>query len=233
MRTLTRCYKYRLQPTPTHVETLVQWAGCRRFVTQRVPDWALHCKQTQDHAMGQRLSYQRLAAMLVDLKRQPETAFLRECHSQPLQQSLMDLETAFANFFAKPAKYPRFKRRKTTPHSLRFPQGVIVVDERTISVPKIGLMRAVIHRPLLGIAKGATIKQDPTGAWWCLSAILTALMLNYRLISLWALMSGLNPLPPCQQARKPNHRSSTAAARRNLPALSASSHALERAVKTD
>ena len=38
MRTLTRCYTYRLQPTPGHVETLVQWAGCRRFVTQRVPE---------------------------------------------------------------------------------------------------------------------------------------------------------------------------------------------------
>ncbi|WP_240614426.1 RNA-guided endonuclease InsQ/TnpB family protein [Herpetosiphon llansteffanensis] len=112
------------------------------------------------------MSYQRLAAMLVDLKRQPETAFLRDCHSQPLQQTLMDLETAFSNFFAKRAKYPRFKARKITQHSLRFPQGVVVVDERTISVPKIGLMQAIIHRPLMGIAKGATIKQDATGAWW-------------------------------------------------------------------
>ncbi|GAA5528933.1 RNA-guided endonuclease TnpB family protein [Herpetosiphon gulosus] len=162
MRTLTRCYKYRLQPTPTHVETLVQWAGCRRFVW----NWALHCKQTHYQTTGQRLSYQRLAAMLVDLKRQPKTAFLRDCHSQPLQQALMDLETAFTNFFAKRAKYPRFKSRKITPHSLRFPQGVVVVDEHTISVPKIGLMKAVIHRPLQGITKGATIKQDATGAWW-------------------------------------------------------------------
>ncbi|WP_236706824.1 RNA-guided endonuclease InsQ/TnpB family protein [Herpetosiphon geysericola] len=166
MRTVTRCYKYHLQPTPAQVETLVQWAGCRRFVTQRVPDWALHCKQTHYQATGQRLSYQRLAAMLVGLKRQPKTAFLRDCHSQPLQQSLMDLEIAFTNFFAKRAKYPRFKARKITPHSLRFPQCVVVVDEHTISVPKIGLMRAIIHRPLMGIAKGATIKQDATGTWW-------------------------------------------------------------------
>ncbi|MBM7844467.1 RNA-guided endonuclease InsQ/TnpB family protein [Herpetosiphon giganteus] len=162
MSTLTRCYKYRLYPTADQQTTLVQWAGCRRFVW----NWALHCKQTHYQITGQRLSYQRLAAMLVDLKRQPKTAFLRDCHSQPLQQSLMDLETAFTNFFAKRAKYPRFKARKITPHSLRFPQGVIVVDERTISVPKIGLMQAIIHRPLMGTAKGATIKHDPTGAWW-------------------------------------------------------------------
>ncbi|ABX07368.1 MAG TPA: transposase [Herpetosiphon sp.] len=162
MRTLTRCYKYRLYPATDQQNTLVQWAGCRRFVW----NWALHCKQTHYQATGQRLSYQRLAAMLVDLKRQPKTAFLRDCHSQPLQQALMDLETAFTHFFAKRAKYPRFKARKVTPHSLRFPQGVVVVDEHTISVPKIGLMQAIIHRPLLGTAKGATIKQDATGAWW-------------------------------------------------------------------
>ncbi|MBM7843333.1 RNA-guided endonuclease InsQ/TnpB family protein [Herpetosiphon giganteus] len=162
MRTLTRCFKYRLYPTTDQQTTLVQWAGCRRFVW----NWALHCKQTHYQATGQRLSYQRLAAMLVDLKRQPKTAFLRDCHSQPLQQALMDLETSFTHFFAKRAKYPRFKSRKITPHSLRFPQGVAVVDERTISVPKIGHMQAIIHRPLMGIAKGATIKQDATGAWW-------------------------------------------------------------------
>ncbi|ABX02853.1 transposase, IS605 OrfB family [Herpetosiphon aurantiacus DSM 785] len=162
MRTLTRCYKYRLQPSPTHVETLVQWAGCRRFVW----NWALGQKTDHYRATGQRLSYSQLAAALVDLKRQPKTAFLRECHSQPLQQALIDLETAFTNFFAKRAKYPRFKARKVTLHSLRFPQGVAVVNERTISVPKIGHMQAIIHRPLLGIVKGATIKQDTTGAWW-------------------------------------------------------------------
>ncbi|MBM7844801.1 transposase [Herpetosiphon giganteus] len=77
MRTLTRCYTYRLQPTPGHVETLVQWAGCRCFIW----NWALHCKQTHYQTTGQRLRYSQLAAALVDLKRQPKTAFLRECHS--------------------------------------------------------------------------------------------------------------------------------------------------------
>ena len=162
MTTLTRCFKYRLYPTDDQQTTLAQWAGCRRYVW----NWAL--RQRKDHyaATGRGLGYAKLAAALVDLKRQPATAFLRDCHSQPLQQTLMDLETAFTNFFEKRAKYPKFKSRKTTPHSLRFPQNVLVVDVQTISIPKIGLMRAVIHRPLQGITKGATIKQDATGAWW-------------------------------------------------------------------
>ena len=46
-----------------------------------------------------------LAAELVQLKKQPETAFLKECHSQVLQQTLMDLDKAFVAFFDKPDHY--------------------------------------------------------------------------------------------------------------------------------
>lgn len=162
MTTLTRCYKYRLYPTDDQHTTLVQWAGCRRFVW----NWALRCRKDHYTATGRGLSYAKLAAALTQLKRDPAHGWLKGCVAQVLQQTLMDLERAFVNFFEKRAKYPRFKARKTTPHSLRFPQCVLVVDAQTISVPKIGLLRAVIHRPLDGFTKGATIKQDAMGAWW-------------------------------------------------------------------
>ena len=86
MRTVTRCYTYRLYPTDDQHTTLVQWAGCRRFVW----NWALRRRKDHYTATGKGLGYTTLAAALVDLKRQPETAFLRDCHSQPLQQTLMD-----------------------------------------------------------------------------------------------------------------------------------------------
>lgn len=159
---ITRCYKYRLYPTVSQEITLVQWSGCRRWLW----NWALERKQAHYAATGKNLPYHALAGELVDLKRQPETFWLKDCHSQVLQQVLMDLETAFVNFFAKRVKYPRLKSRKRTPHSMRFPQNVTVVNDRTVSLPKIGLVRAIIHRPLMGVAKGTTVKQDATGAWW-------------------------------------------------------------------
>ncbi|WP_236706990.1 RNA-guided endonuclease InsQ/TnpB family protein [Herpetosiphon geysericola] len=139
MTTLTRCYKYRMYPTDDQHTTLVRWAGCRRYVW----NWALRQRKDHYRATGRGLGYAKLAAALTRLKRDPAHAWLRECVAQVLQQTLMDLERAFTNFFEKRAKYPRFKARKTTPHSLRFPQCVLVVDAHTISVPKIGLMRAV------------------------------------------------------------------------------------------
>jgi putative transposase len=159
---IVRSYKYRLYPTPSQEQTLVQWAGCRRWVW----NWGLRCKQSHYKATGKSLSYRALTAALVDLKRQPDMAWLKDCHAQMLQAALRNLETAFINFFEKRTKYPRFKARKRTPHSLCFPQNVTMVDGNTINVPKIGLMRIVIHRPLVGVAKSVTIKQEATGAWW-------------------------------------------------------------------
>ena len=48
---------------------------------------------------------------------------------------------------------------------MRFPHPVTLNDDHTIAVPKIGLMRVRIHRPVPGIIKNMTIKQNPKGAW--------------------------------------------------------------------
>src|SRR5262245_32255519 len=116
---VTRCFKYRLYPSADQEANLVQWAGCRRWVW----NWALRRKQDCCNAAGKPLLYHTLASVLVALKRQPDTLWLRECYAPVLQQTLLDLETAFKNFFEKRTKYPRWKSRKRTPHSLRFPQN--------------------------------------------------------------------------------------------------------------
>jgi putative transposase len=48
---------------------------------------------------------------LTELKKHPEFAFLNEVSSVPLQQTLRHQHTAMAAFFAKRARYPRFKSR--------------------------------------------------------------------------------------------------------------------------
>ena len=156
-----KCFKYRLYPTQAHEHAFVQFAGCRRFVW----NWALARKQETYKTTGKSVNYNTLAAELVALKRQEKTAFLKECHSQVLQQALMDLEAAYKAFFEKRARFPRFKSRKTTPRAFRIPQHVSVVDGH-VSIPKIGLVKGVVHRPLEGVVKSATVKQDATGAWY-------------------------------------------------------------------
>ncbi len=159
-----RCYKFRLDPTPTQEDAFAQFAGCRRFVW----NWALSRKREVYQATGKgigynALGYNALAAELVALKK--AAPFLKGCHSQVLQQTLMDLDKAFKAFFEKRARFPRLKSRRRTPHAFRIPQNVTVVGGR-VSIPKVGLVKARLHRPLEGTVKSATIKQDADGHWY-------------------------------------------------------------------
>jgi putative transposase len=158
--TATRCYQFRLDPTPEQEEAFRMFAGCRRFVW----NWALACKNETYKATGRSLSYRELASELVGLKRQPETAFLQACDSQALQQSLRDLDRAFVNFFEKRARPPKRKSRKRTPHAFRIPQRMVAGDGH-VRVPKIGAVKARLHRAMEGAVKSATIKQAADGHW--------------------------------------------------------------------
>jgi putative transposase len=160
-------YRYRLMPTPEQQSLLKQFAGSRRFIW----NWALARKQQHYRATGKTLSFDRLCKELTFLKQQPATAWLRAIDSQALQQALRDLERAFQHFFRRVRQgekrkgFPKFKAKKTDTPRFRIPQRVSVV-EQTISTPKIGRIPAIIHRPLEGVTKSATFKQEPCGHWY-------------------------------------------------------------------
>ncbi len=158
--TITRCYKFRLEPTAEQEHEFPRFSGCRRFVW----NWALERKQAVYKETGKSIGYVALAAELVQLKKQPETAFLKKCHSQVLQQTLMGLDKAFVAFFEKRARFPKFKGRKHLRHSFRIPQNVSLVDGK-VSIPKIGLVKVRLHRETCGEIKSATIKQEADGHW--------------------------------------------------------------------
>jgi len=158
----TKCYKFRLKPTPEQEITFVQWAGCRRYTW----NWALAKRKDTYAETKKSITYNTLATELIKLKKQPDTVFLKECQSQVLQQTLMDLDKAFKGFFEKRARFPKFKSRRKTPHSFRIPQNVTVVSKTEISMPKVGTVRAILHRDIEGEVKSATIKQESDGHWY-------------------------------------------------------------------
>jgi putative transposase len=151
---LIRAYRLRLEPTAAQDRQLRQFAGARRFIW----NWAL---QRREHyqQMGKTLPAKELSARLTALKAQPETAWLREMDSQLLQQALADVQRAFVNFVERRARYPRFKSRKRDRARFRIPQRVRLHGQR-VYVPKIGLVRARVSRPVAGQTKSATFTQD-------------------------------------------------------------------------
>src|SRR5690242_14055171 len=102
-----RAYRYRCYPTPVQAAVLARTFGCARFVY----NWGLRLRTDAYYERQERIGYVDLSAALTTLKQQPETVWLNEASSVPVQQALRHLETAFRNFFAGRAKYPIFHKK--------------------------------------------------------------------------------------------------------------------------
>ncbi|MEV7966838.1 RNA-guided endonuclease TnpB family protein [Sphaerisporangium sp. NPDC088356] len=100
-------YKVRVYPTPEQAAVLNRTFGCVRLVWNRVLAW----RQARYQAGGAKTSYAHTDRYLTELKRDPQFAFLFDASCVPLQQTLRHQYTAFVNFFAGRARYPRFKSR--------------------------------------------------------------------------------------------------------------------------
>ena len=103
-----RAYRYRFYPTPEQATLLARTFGCVRFVWNAV----LRYRTDAFYQRQEKIGYHDASAFLTQLKKQPDTAFLTEVSSVPLQQCLRHQQTAFKHFFAKRARYPHFKSKK-------------------------------------------------------------------------------------------------------------------------
>ncbi|WP_308065139.1 RNA-guided endonuclease InsQ/TnpB family protein [Escherichia coli] len=105
---MKRAYKYRFYPTSDQVELLAQTFGCVRFVYNSILRWRTDAWYERQEKIG----YTQASARLTALKKEPESAWLNDVSSVPLQQTLRYQQTAFSNFFAGRAKYPAFKSKR-------------------------------------------------------------------------------------------------------------------------
>jgi len=110
--------------------------------------------------------YQEAAFWLKLWKSSEEYAFLREVHSQPLQQTLKDLDRAYQDGFDKrqPLKRLPRKKRKYRDTAFRYPQGV-KLDNRRIYLPKIGWVGFFESRAIKGTIKNTTVSYR-AGHWY-------------------------------------------------------------------
>lgn len=176
---MRKAYQYRFYPTPEQAQLLARTFGCTRFVY----NWALAMRRDAYQKEGKRLSYGDTSAALTALKRQPETAWLNEVSSVPLQQALRHLQTAFGNFFAKRAKYPTFKKKRGR-QSAEFTRSAFTWIGQNLTLAKMKEpLNIVWSRPLGGVPSTVTVSRDPAGRYFV--SILVA--------------EEIQPLPPVEQ----------------------------------
>ncbi|ERT07435.1 transposase, IS605 OrfB family [Lyngbya aestuarii BL J] len=111
---------------------------------------------------GKGLSYTKCANQLPTLKQ--ELPWLAEVASQVLQQSLKNLDTAFKNFFRGTGKHPRFKS-KHRKQSVTYPQG-FKVNGSSVKLPKLGEVKAKVHRQIKGKVKSVTVSMTSSGKYF-------------------------------------------------------------------
>ncbi|GIH63730.1 transposase [Microbispora siamensis] len=164
-RIVKRAYKYRFYPTPGQAEELARTFGCVRLVYNK----ALEERTRAYTAQGRRVSYAESSAMLTQWKRSGDYDFLSEVSSVPLQQALRHLQAAFANFFARRAKYPAFKSRKKSRASAEYTRSAFRWRDGRLWLAKMDAPLDIVwSRPLPQGAQPSTVtvSKDAAGRWF-------------------------------------------------------------------
>src|SRR5258708_28854681 len=143
-----RTFQYQIFPNPEQESLFLCFAGCRRVVW----NWGVEYKRSFYAETGKGIGYNALAKQLTYLKSVPSYSFLKKCHSQVLQQALLDLEQSYQNYFQALAEFkrghrskdsipglPSFKSRHNSPPTFRFPESVSLSDIQ-VSLPHLGFV---------------------------------------------------------------------------------------------
>ena len=117
---MLKAIKIRLYPSKEQVVFINKQLGCCRFVYNQ----CLSYRKASYETYNRSITSTQTINHIVELKN--EFQFLKEVHSKVLQQSVIDLNKSFDNFFKKLSNYPNFKSKKDNRKSCRFPKDAFI-----------------------------------------------------------------------------------------------------------
>ena len=159
---MLKAYKYRIYPNQQQAIAFEQHFGCVRFVY----NWALALQNRYYKIFDKSLSRTQIQNQLVKKKKTGKFAWLNEVNSQSLLNALLNVHTAFSNFFKGRAKFPRFKSKKIPQRSYQCPQHCTInFEQGIINLPKIKGIKTVFSREFIGNIKTVTITKTATGKY--------------------------------------------------------------------
>ena len=161
---MNKAIKYRIYPTTEQSVMFAKTFGCCR----KVYNLMLSDKIEGYKATGK-------FPTVTPAKYKDEYPYLREVDSLALANKQMDLQAAFRNTFSKSRKkkngFPKFKSAKHSrkAYTTNNQHGTVaIIDDRYIKLPKIGKVKAVIHRipDSDWNIKSATVSQESDGKYY-------------------------------------------------------------------
>lgn len=160
-------YRYRIYPTKVQAEQLARHFGAVRFIY----NWGLATKKKAWDESKERVSRFDLQGQLPGKKK--ELTWLALPAAQSLVATISHLDEAFQGFYSGRGGYPRFKS-KNSRQTLEYYQNAPIIQKKgVIKLPKIGAVKIVIDRPIVGEQKTVTVSKTSTGKYYasCVLAI--------------------------------------------------------------
>ena len=161
---MNKAIKYRVYPTTEQSIMFAKTFGCCR----KVYNLMLSDKIEGYKATGK-------FPTVTPAKYKNDYPYLREVDSLALANTQMDLQKAFRNTFSKSRKkkngFPKFKSAKHSrkSYTTNNQKGTVaIIDNKCIKLPKIGKVKAVIHRVPddSWTIKSATVSQESDGKYY-------------------------------------------------------------------
>lgn len=161
---IQRAWKFKLEINKREFNTLSLWLSHLRCLYNLALEQRILAYSSQARLS---LNYYDQANELSELKKQ--FPFFKEVPSQLLQQKLKDVEAAYKRFFNNGAGFPKFKKKRDL-MGMRFPDAKqFFVEYRNgkrtsiVTLPKIGVLKFVSSRPIVGAIKNCSITKKADG----------------------------------------------------------------------
>lgn len=160
-------YRFLIYPTEAQVEKINITIGCARFVYNKLLDYRKsqykkYSKSIRKEDCNYYISH--------ELKK--EYPWLKKADSSALIYASWHLQIAYDRFFQGISRYPTYhkkyssKQSYTTQKSDKCNNIDIDYKKNMIKLPKVGWVKAAIHRELVGEIKTATVIKESTGKYY-------------------------------------------------------------------
>jgi putative transposase len=171
MKTVIKGYKYRIYPNKEQEIQLSKTFGSCRFVYNKLLAKKIELYKETKKSLSKTDCNNYCNR---DLKK--EFIWLKEVDKFALTNSIYDLDTAYQNFFRRvkqgndKAGFPKFKSKHDHYYSYKtnFTNNNIkaLFDDNLVQLPKLGKIKAKLHRKFKGRILFATISKVPSGKYF-------------------------------------------------------------------
>ncbi len=167
MKLIKRTYRFRLYPNDSQKDLIEKTLGCSRQVYN---DFLSMCIESYNGDNNFHINKYDLIKLLPEYK---ETfPYLKEVDSVALQQTVIHLYDAYMNFFRHNAEFPKFKKKKNDyGYTTMNINNSIRVEGNDIQIPKLGKVKAIIHRHIPKSFKYSMVSVSRIGKYYYVSLL--------------------------------------------------------------